>query len=143
MTLFPKAIYKCNSIPTKIPMTFFHRPRADNSKICTETQRNPNSQNNLEKGGQSWRYHMSWFQTTLQSYSDGNSMALAQAQIYSPMNRGSGPKLIHLYGQLIYDKGVKNTHWRKHSLFNKRHWETTKLHAKETSWTTFSQHSQK
>ena len=31
----------------------FHRTRTSNSKICMQTQKNPNSQNNLEKGGQS------------------------------------------------------------------------------------------
>ena len=29
----------------------------------------------------------------------------------------------HIYGQMIFDKGVKIIQWRKDSLFNKRYWE--------------------
>ena len=37
-----------------------------------ETQKTLNNQNNLEKQEQSWKYHVSGFQTTLQSYINQN-----------------------------------------------------------------------
>ena len=43
-----------------------------------ETQKTLNSQNNLDKEEQSWRYHALRFQTTLQSHSHQNSMILEQ-----------------------------------------------------------------
>ena len=46
-------------------------------KICMEPQKALNSQSNLEKEEQSWRYHRSSFQTILQRYSNQNSMVLA------------------------------------------------------------------
>ena len=47
-----------------------------------ETQKTPDSQNNLETEEQSWRNHTLWLQAMLQSYSNQNSMVLAQKQIH-------------------------------------------------------------
>ena len=66
-------------------------------------QKTQNCQSHPEKKEQSWRHNPPRLQTILQSYSNQNSMVLAQQQTY---------------GQLIFNKGGTNIQQRK-SLFNK------------------------
>ena len=58
----------------------------------------PNSQNNIKKEVLSWRNHAPWLQAILQSYSNQNSMVLAQKETNRSMEQDKKPtnKPMHL-----------------------------------------------
>ena len=89
--------------------------------ICMETQMTLNSESNPEKEEWSWRNQAPWPQTTAQTYSNKNSMLLAQNRQVHQWNKIERPETNpHTHGQSIYDKGGKNTQWRKDSILNKQ-----------------------
>ena len=57
-----------------------------------ETQKTPNSQSNLEKEKWSWRNQAPGLQAILQSYSNQDSMVLAQKQKYRSMEQDRKPR---------------------------------------------------
>ena len=80
----------CN--PFQTTNGIFHRTRTKNFTICMETQKILNSQSNLEKEKWSWRNQAPGLQTVLQSYSNQDSMVLAQKQKYRSMEQDRKPR---------------------------------------------------
>ena len=92
---------QCN--PYQTTNGIFHRSRTKSFTICMETQKTPNSQSNLEKVKQSWRNQAPRLQTILQSYSNQESMVLAQKEKYRSMEQDRKPrdKPMHIWSPYL------------------------------------------
>ena len=78
--------------PYETTNDIFHRTRTKNFTICMETQKTMNSQNNLQKEKWIWRNQAPRHQTILHSYSNQDSMVLAQKQTDRSMEQDRKPR---------------------------------------------------
>ena len=81
---------QCN--PYQTTNGILHRFRTKNFTIHMETQKTPNSQSNLKKEKWSWRNQAPLLQIVLQSYSNQDSIVLAQKQKYRSMEQDRQPR---------------------------------------------------
>ena len=122
MSILPKAIYRFNAIPIKLPLVFFRELEQIISQFVWKYKKPQMAKAILRKRIE-LEESTTWLQSLLQSHSHQDSVVLSQRQKYR-WHKLESPE-IHpsTYGHLIFDRGGKNLQRRKDNLFNKWCWE--------------------
>ena len=111
MSILPKAIYRFNAIPIKLPIIFFRELEQIISQFLWEKKKTQIAKAILRKKNGTGGINLPDFRLY---YKATVILVLAQRQKYRSMEQNRKPRdrSTHLW-TLIFDKGGKNIQWRK------------------------------